>query len=113
MKGFVKAIEGAAVLPTEEVANHGFGKVIIKLVVDDRANIVGATVVNAPTASMGQVVLDAVRRMPPFQAPGMVDQEPVSVLLTLSIKIGTPATGWDMSHAYTEAPPKVTYLDKE
>lgn len=113
MNGLVKAIERAAVLPAEDVANQGFGKVLLKLVVDAHANIIGATVANAPTANMGKAVLDAVKRIPAFQAPAMVDQESVSALITLLIKIGAPVGGWDMSHAYTEAPPKVTYLDAE
>ncbi|WP_201985562.1 hypothetical protein [Hymenobacter rubidus] len=109
----IKTIEEAVVLPTEEIAKSGFGIVLVSLVVDAQANILGAKVVNAPTARMGQAVVDAVKQLPPFETPGMVDQVPVSVLYTLSIKVGRPANGWNMAHAYTEVTPKVTYLDAE
>jgi hypothetical protein len=112
MIGLIKAIEKVAVLPTEEVSTHGAGIVFIKLVLDSHATIVAATVVKAPTINMGQAVLDAVKRIPPFQAPGLVDQEPVPILYALPIKIGTPANGWNMSNAY-DASPTVTFLAAE
>ena len=112
MIGLIQAIEKVAVLPAEEVAAHGAGIVFIKLVLDSHATVVAATVVKAPTANMGQAVLDAVKRIPPFQVPGMVDQEPVSVLYALPIKIGTPANGWNMSNAH-DASPTVTFLAAE
>ena len=112
MVGLIAAIEQAAVLPTEEVARHGFGTVLIKLVVDAEATIIGATVVRAPTTNMGQAVLDAVKAIKPFVAAGTVDQEPVSVLYFLPIKIGRPENDWAMSHAYDESP-RVTFLAAE
>ncbi|MBO2011155.1 hypothetical protein [Hymenobacter negativus] len=111
--GLVKALEAAVVLPTEEIAKQGSGIVLVSLVVDAQANIIGAKVVNAPTANMGQAVVAAAKQILPFQAPGMVNQEPVSVLYTLSVKVGRPANGWNLSNAYTEVTPKVTYLDAE
>ncbi|WP_216726186.1 energy transducer TonB [Hymenobacter siberiensis] len=99
-------------LPTEEVLRHGFGTVVIKLLVDAEATIIGTTVVRAPTARMGQAVLDAVKAIKPFVAAGMVDQEPVSVLYYLPIKIGHPVNGWAMTNAYDDAP-KVTFLAAE
>lgn len=110
--GLIAAIEQAARLPTEEIAKHGFGIVLIKLVVNGEAAIVGATVVKAPTTSMGQAVLDAVKAIKPFVAAGTVDQEPVSVLYFLPIKIGRPENGWMMVNAYDDAA-KVTFLTAE
>ncbi|WP_210427992.1 hypothetical protein [Hymenobacter artigasi] len=110
--GLIAAIEQAAVLPTEEVLRHGFGTVVIKLLVDAEATIIGTTVVRAPTARMGQAVLEAVKAIKPFVAAGMVDQEPVSVLYYLPIKLGHPINGWAMSNAYDDAL-KVTFLAAE
>ena len=111
--GLIAAIEGASVLPTEEVVRSGFGTVVIKLVVDAHAAIIGAIVVKAPTANMGQAVLAAVKTINPFTAPGQVDQEPVPVMYLLPIKIGRPANGWTIirdTATSDDYQPRVTFL---
>ncbi|MBF9140232.1 hypothetical protein [Hymenobacter properus] len=93
LTGLVRDIEKAAVLPPEDLLRGNYGLVIIKVVVDEHATISGATVLKAPTVRMGQAVLDALKRIAPFQTPGTVDGENVSVVYTLPIKLGKPGMG--------------------
>ncbi|MDO7849293.1 hypothetical protein Q5H92_23215 [Hymenobacter sp. M29] len=110
--GLVSDIQKAAVLPPEYLVKHNNGVVTIKVLVNARAAIVGASVLKAPSPAMGQTVLDALKHIPPFEAAGTVDEENVAVMYTLPIIMGTPANGIYLPAAYNESP-SLTYLADE
>lgn len=121
IEGLVAAIEKVAVLPVEDLANGRFGTVVIKLLVDVQATIVGVSVVDVgttvlypPSISMQAAAIAAVRKIPPFTAPGKIDEQPTSVLYTLPIRLGRPASGntivWSSDKIVYHA--KATFLEE-
>ncbi|MDO7852652.1 energy transducer TonB [Hymenobacter convexus] len=109
MTGLMRDIQKAVVLPPEYMVKRNYGIATLKFIVDEHAKITGATVLKAPSESMGQAVLDALKRIAPFQAPPTIDGENVAVIYTLPIKLGAPPQGWNMPNAYYDSP-KVNFL---
>lgn len=122
--GLARAIEAAVVMPHEDLARQRFGTVLLRFVVDQHGRVAGATFEKAapqgnsriqpPSLAMQQAALAALGTVR-FASSGMVDGEPVSVLYSLPVRVGKPASGYATMHDtnVTEYQGKTTFLEGE